>query len=157
MTAKFNLPDAVLLFLYADYNNRITGMSRLAACAYFLEVEIGLVPKGTVKIGSGGRGISSSEVNRAVNALLSSGHIDTTGHRNDTYYGIRISKSGVEYIWKAFRNLPDETIRLLVDRRRSLDTHTIDGVVNLLCTHYPDAVPESVIKRHGGRINWDDV
>ena len=45
MTAKFNLPDAILLFLYADYNNRITGMSRLAACAYFLEAEIGLVAK----------------------------------------------------------------------------------------------------------------
>ena len=157
MTAKFNLPDAILLFLYADYNNRITGMTRLAAYAYFLEAEIGLVAKGTVKPGSGGRGIASAEVNRAVNALLSSGHIDTAGHRNDTYYGIRISKSGVEYIWKAFRSLPDETIRLLVDRRRSLDTHTIDGVVNLLCTHYPDSLPESVIKRHGGRINWDDV
>ena len=60
MTAKFNLPDAILLFLYADYRNQITGMARLAAYAYFLEAEIGLVAKGTVKIGSGGRGIAGS-------------------------------------------------------------------------------------------------
>ena len=157
MTSKFNLPDAILLFLYADYHNQITGMNRLTAYAYMLEIEFGLVANGTVKLGSAGRGITSSNVNKAVDALVSANHIDMAGNRRSQCCSIKINRSGVEYIWQVFRGLPRDTIRILSERRHSWDTLTLDGVMMVLNVHYPGSLPKAVSNRYGGHINWDDV
>ena len=87
---EFGLPDAMLLLLYADRRRQITNMTKLTAYAYLLEVDVGLVPCGTVNIKGNGRDITSPEVNGAIDALMSSGHISDTGPR----------------VWVLLRNLP---------------------------------------------------
>ena len=88
---KFGLPDAILLLLYADSSHQIANMTKLTAYSYLLEVDVGLVSRGTVSIKGNGRGITSPEVNDALDVLLSSGHISMTDHGNGSCCGIGLS------------------------------------------------------------------
>ena len=148
---EFGLPDAILLLLYADSGHQIANMTKLTAYAYLLEVDVGLVPCGTVNIKGNGRGITSPEVNDALDALLSSGHISMTDHGNGSCCGIGLSQSGSEYISKEFRGLPANVARWLSGRRHIIDAMSPDGIMRYLCVYHSNGLPEAVIGRYDGR------
>ena len=146
---EFDLPDAILLLLYAAGRRQITNMTKLTAYAYLLEVDVGLVPCGTVNIKGNGRDITSPEVNIALDVLLSSGHISKTGH--GSCCGIGLSRSGAEHISKEFRGLPASVARWLSGRRHIIDAMSPDGIMRYLCVYHSGGLPEAVIDRYDGR------
>ena len=149
---EFGLPDAILLLLYADGGRQITNMTRLTAYAYLLEVDVGLVPRGTVSISGNGRDITGPEVNIALDVLLSSGHISRTGHWHGPCSGIGLSRSGAERINKEFRGLPADVARWLLGRRHIIDAMSPDGIMRYLCAHHSDGLPKAVIGRYDWRV-----
>ena len=149
--SEFGLPDAMLLLLYADSGHQIANMTKLTAYAYLLEVDVGLVSRGTVSIKGNGRGITSPEVNDALDVLLSSGHISKTSHEHGSCCGIGLSQSGAEHISKEFNELPANVARWLSGRRHIIDAMSPDGVMRYLCIHHSDGLPMAVIDRYDGR------
>ena len=147
---EFGLPDAILLLLYADGRRQITNMTKLTAYAYLLEVDVGLVPCGTVNIKGNGRDITSPEVNGALDALMSSGHISDTGHGYGSCCGICLSRSGADHISKAFKGLPASVARWLSGRRHIIDAMSPDGIMRYLCVYHSNGLPEAVIGRYDG-------
>ena len=148
---EFGLPDAMLLLLYADDRRQIANMTKLTAYSYLLEVDVGLVPCGTVNIKGNGRDITSPEVNGALDVLLSSGHIIKTGHGHGSCCGIGLSQSGSEYISKEFNELPASVARWLSGRRHIIDSMSPDGIMRYLCVYHSGGLPEAVIDRYDGR------
>ena len=150
---RFGLSDAMLMMLNADHSRQITGMTRLTAYAYLLEAEIGLVARGTVSINSSRLGIASPEVNKSLDALVSSGRISKTGYRRGSYYGINISRNGANYISKKFGELPADVTKWLSAKRHIIDGMTSDGVVRYLCVHHSECLPKAVIDKYDERTN----
>ena len=148
---EFGLPDAMLLLLYADRRRHITNMTKLTAYAYLLEVDVGLVPLGTIRINGNGRAITSPEVDNALDALLSSGHIIKTDHGRGSLCGIVLSQSGSEHISKKFNGLPARVARWLSGRRHIIDAMSPDGIMRYLCVYHSNGLPEAVIGRYDGR------
>ena len=148
---EFGLPDAMLLLLYADSGHQIANMTKLTAYAYLLEVDVGLVSRGTVSIKGNGRGITSPEVNDALDVLLSSGHISMTDHGNGSCCGIGLSRSGADHISKEFNGLPASVARWLSGRRHIIDSMSPDGIMRYLCVYHSGGLPEAVIDRYDGR------
>ena len=153
----FDLPDAMLMLLNADHARQITGMTRLTAYAYLLEAEIGMVARGTVNINGSRLGIASPEVNKALDALVSSGRISKVGYRRGSYYGISISRNGANYILKKFGELPADVTKWLSVKRRIIDGMISDGVIRYLCVHHSECLPKAVIDKYDKRINSDSV
>ena len=147
----------MLMLLNADHARQITGMTRLTAYSYLLEAEIGMVARGTVNINGGRLGIVSHDVNKALDALVSSGHISKAGYRHGSYYGISISRKGADHISKKFRRLPADITKWLSEKRRIIDAMTSDDVVKYLCVHHSDCLPKAVIDKYDKRINSDGV
>ncbi len=147
---EFGLPDAMLLLLYADRRRQITNMTKLTAYAYLLEVDVGMVPRGTIRINGNGRDITSAEVNDAVDVLLSSSHISKTGHGHGSCYGIGLSKSGADHIGKEFNGLPVRVARWLSGRRHIIDSMSPDGIMRYLCVYHSGGLPKAIIDRYDG-------
>ena len=142
------MPDAMLLLLYADRRRQITNMTKLTAYAYLLEVDVGLVPHGTIRINGNGRDITSHEVDNAIDVLLSSGHITKTGH--GSFCGIGLSQSGSGHIGKEFNGLPARVARWLSGRRHIIDSMSPDGIMRYLCVYHSGGLPKTIIDRYDG-------
>ena len=147
------MPDAMLMLLHADHARQITGMTRLTAYAYLLEAEIGLVARGTVNINSSWLGITSPEVNKALDTLVSSGRISKAGYRHGSYYGISISRNGSEHISKKFSGLPADITKWLSAKRHIIDAMTSNDIVKYLCVHHSECLPKAIIGRYGKRTS----
>ena len=147
------MPDAILLLLNAVHARQITGMTRLTAYSYLLEAEIKMVAKETVNINGSRLGIASPEVNKALDALVSSGRIRETGHRRGHYYGIIISRKGADHISKKFNKLPADAARWLSMKRRIIDAMTSNGVIRYLCVHHSECLPKAVIDKYDERTD----
>ena len=147
---EFGLSDAMLLLLYADRRRQITNMTKLTAYAYLLEVDVGLVPLGTIRINGNGRAITSPEVDNALDALLSSGHIIKTDHGRGSLCGIVLSQLGSEHISKEFSGLPARVARWLSGRRHIIDSMSPDGIMRYLCVYHSGGLPKAIIDRYDG-------
>ena len=143
----------MLMLLHADHARQITGMTRLTAYAYLLEAEIGLVTRGTVNINSSWLGITSPEVNKALDILVLSKRISKAGYRRGSYYGISISRKGADHISKKFSELPADITKWLSEKRRIIDGMISDDIIRYLCVHHSECLPKAVIGEYDERTN----
>ena len=109
--------------------------------------------RGTVNINSSWLGIASLEVNKALDALVSSGHINKTGYRHGSYYGISISRKGADHISKKFSGLPADVTKWLSAKRRIIDDMISDDIIRYLCVHHSECLPKAVIGEYDERTS----
>ena len=152
----FTLSDVLLILLYADRDNPLVGKIRQMKEIFLTLVELRALKAEHIEFEFKRYGPYSKEVVETIDNLLFINHISSTGTKNQNNFGIQITKKGAARISSVFDKLPEETKRLLSNKRNEWDTLTTDGIMKYIYTHYPAYLANSVLKKRHAPIDWNE-
>lgn len=151
---KFTVADAVLFLLYAD-RRPIKGKIKQQK-EVFLAIRLVLdklpILKPTFKKHKFGP--YSEEVDDTIDQLVFSNYLDVRGKKSSNQFAIKISPVGMNYIKDKFNGLPLEIQEDLKKNRERWDTHTTEGILNVVYTHFPEYLENSVLKNRYEKLDW---
>lgn len=153
---EFILSDVLLILLYADKDNPLVGKIRQMKEVFLTLMELQALKAESVQFKMNRYGPYSTEVVETIDNLLFTNYITSSGTKNQTGFGIQITKKGALRIGSIFEKLPEKTKNLLRNKRNEWDTLTRDGIMRYVYTHYPEYLGKSVLKNRYAVINWDD-
>ena len=69
-------------------------------------------------------------------------------------FAVIISFNGMNYIKDKFNALSEKTKNDLEMLRVQLETHTHDGILNIILTHFPEQNKLSIHTKHSRTLDW---
>lgn len=153
---KYTLADVILILLYA-HNKPIRGKTKQMKEVFLVLNEV--LPKENIQridFVPHRLGPYSEEVEYTINNLLMSNYITTSGKKTTNDFAIELTNKGKQYIRTKFLELPDHIKERLRTKRLEWDTHSTQGILNLVYTNYDKYLEKSVLKKRFAKIDWDD-
>lgn len=154
---KYTLSDAILFLLYSDRNPIKGKIKQHKEIFLALNLVLDKMPFQSISFKKHKFGPYSEEVEHTIDQLVFLNHLQTSGgDKRSNQFSISISPSGMNYIKDKFNGLPNDVKMNLGKSREKWDTHTPQGILNLVYTHYPEYLENSVLKNRHPRLDWDD-
>lgn len=153
---SYTLSDAILLLLYAD-RKPIKGKTKQQKEVFLaLNLVLNTLPLQPITFKKHRFGPYSEEVDHTVDQLIFLNYLDTCGKKTSNDFSIQISASGMNYIKNKFKKLPPHIRLDLQHKRKQWDTHTTHGILNVVYTHFPDYLENSILKKRFKKLDWDN-
>jgi len=154
---KYTLSDAVLFLLYAD-RKPIKGKTKQQKEVFLaLKLVLDKIPIQPVPFRKHRFGPYSEEVEYTIDQLVFSNYLKVSGgDKRSNQFSINISPNGMNYIKDKFNELPKDIQEKLHKSREEWDTHTPEGILNVVYTHFPEYLKNSVLKNRYQVLDWND-
>lgn len=154
---KYTLSDAILFLLYSDRKPIKGRIKQQKEVFLALNLVLDKIPIQPVFFKKHRFGPYSEEVEHTIDQLVFSNHLKVSGgDKRSNQFSISISPNGMNYIKDKFNELPSNIQEKLEKSREEWDTHTPEGILNVVYTHYPDYLENSVLKNRYQPLDWDD-
>jgi uncharacterized protein YwgA len=153
---QFTVDDAILFLLYAD-RKPIKGKTKQQKEVFLaLETILNELPVQKIEFRKHRFGPFSEEVDDTIDQLVFANYIEISGKKSSNQFSIRISPIGMNYIKDKFNSLPLKVQNELKQNRERWDTHTTEGILNVVYTHFPEYLENSVLKNRYEPLDWSD-
>jgi len=153
---KFTLADAILFLLYSD-RKPIRGKIRQQKEVFLaLKLVLDKVPIQKIVFKKHRFGPYSEEVDDTIDQLVFANYVEVRGKKTTNQFAIKISPIGMNYIKDKFGELPPEIQEDLKKNRERWDTHTTEGILNVVYTHFPEYLENSVLKNRYEHLDWSN-
>lgn len=154
---KYTLSDAILFLLYAD-RKPIKGRTKQQKEVFLaLKLVLDKLPIQKINFKKHKFGPYSEEIEHTIDQLVFSNHIAVSGgDKRSNQFSISISLQGMNYIKDKFNELPIELQEKLHISREEWDTHTPEGILNVVYTHFPEYLENSVLKNRYEQLDWEN-
>lgn len=154
---KYTLSDAILFLLYSDRKPIKGKIKQQKEVFLALNLVLDKIPIQPVYFKKHRFGPYSEEVEHTIDQLVFSNHLKVSGgDKRSNQFSISISPNGMNYIKDKFNELPNDVQTKLEKSREEWDTHTPDGILNVVYTHFPEYLENSVLKNRYEQLDWDD-
>jgi uncharacterized protein YwgA len=153
---KIPLDDAILFLLYADRKPIKGKIKQQKEVFLALKLVLDKLPIQKIEFKKHRFGPFSEEVDDTIEQLVFSNYVEVSGKKTSNQFAIRISPIGMNYIKDKFNELPNEVQEELQKNRERWDTHTTDGILNVVYTHFPEYLENSVLKNRYQPLDWNN-
>lgn len=154
---KYTLSDAILFLLYSD-RKPIKGKTKQQKEVFLaLKLVLDKIPIQPVHFKKHRFGPYSEEVEHTIDQLVFSNNLKVSGgDKRSNQFSINISPNGMNFIKDKFNELPTMVQEKLKKSREEWDTHTPEGILNVVYTHFPEYLENSILKNRYEQLDWDD-
>lgn len=153
---SYTLSDVILFLLYADrkpIKGRIKQQKEVFLALKLVFNELSVQP---IHFKKYRYGPYSEEVGNTIDQLVFSNHLEVSGKKISNDFAVQISPNGMNYIKNKFNELSNDIKKNLQHKREQWDTHSTQGILNIVYTHFPMYREKSVLKNRYGQLDWTD-
>lgn len=153
---KFTLADAIMFLLYADRKPIKGKIKQQKEVFLALKLILDRLPIMKPTFKKHRFGPYSEEVDDTIDQLVFANYLEVKGKKTSNQFAIKISPVGMNYIKDKFSELPHEIQEDLKTNRERWDTHTAEGILNVVYTHFPEYLQNSVLKKRYQPLDWSN-
>jgi uncharacterized protein YwgA len=151
---SYTLSDAILFLLYADRKPIKGKIKQQKEVFLALKLVLDKLPLQPIHFKKHRFGPYSEEVDHTIDQLVFSNHLEVAGKKTSNDFAIQISPNGMSYIKNKFNQLSPEIQEDLQRKREQWDTHSPQGILNVVYTHFPEYLENSVLKNRYEQLDW---
>jgi hypothetical protein len=152
---EFSIADCILFLLYAYPSKPLCGRISLMKQVFLLTKEV-LNEKRVQdpKFVPHHFGMYSFIVANELTNMQFAGYLEAKGHKNSRMESFYITLKGKEHISSVWSCLPEDTKKLIKQKRKGWDQLGYDGILRLVYTKYPEFREKSRLKERYKPIKW---